>query len=109
MRGHIFVFPSTGEGLPRSLIEAMASGMLCFGSDIDGICELLPEKLLVKEFSAEAFTDKIVPLLENWSEISALKEQLFEKSKEYENSKVNIRRGEFYSKLKKCTELYNRR
>ncbi len=109
LRGHIFVFPSTGEGLPRSLIEAMASGMLCFGSDIDGICELLPEKLLVKELSAEAFTDKIVPLLENWSEISALKEQLFEKSKEYENSKLNIRRRAFYSKLKKCTELYNRR
>ena len=45
LRGHFFVFPSSGEGLPRSVIEAMASGLLCFGSKIDGVVELLNEKM----------------------------------------------------------------
>lgn len=39
----IFVLASRNEGLPRAMIEAMAFGVPCIGSDVGGIRELVPE------------------------------------------------------------------
>jgi len=39
-----FVLPSSGEGLPNSLIEAMSCGLPCIGTDIGGIRELITDK-----------------------------------------------------------------
>ncbi len=102
MKGHILVFPSTGEGLPRSVIEAMASGLLCFGSKIDGVCELLSGELLVDKFDGKAFANKIKPYLENWEKAIQSRDELFERSKKYESSKLEEKRTDFYKKLKKC-------
>ena len=38
-----FILPSFHEGLPKVLIEAMASGMLCIGSNIPGITDLVED------------------------------------------------------------------
>ncbi len=40
-RASIFVLPSFTEGLSRALVEAMARGLPCIGSDVEGIAELL--------------------------------------------------------------------
>lgn len=37
----IFVLPSMGEGLSNALLEAMATGLACIGSDVGGTQELL--------------------------------------------------------------------
>ena len=102
IKGHFFIFPSRGEGLPRSVIEAMASGLLCFGSRIDGISELLDEDNLVDEFTGDAFAEKIEPFLINWPKCISTRLVQFDRSKKYENSLLTKQRDLFYHKLAAC-------
>lgn len=44
----VYIQPSLQEGLPRSVIEAMSVGLLCIGSDVAGIPELLDKKWVFK-------------------------------------------------------------
>jgi glycosyltransferase involved in cell wall biosynthesis len=43
----VFVLPSRTEGLPRAMVEAMARGVVCVGTCVGGIPELLPRSRLV--------------------------------------------------------------
>lgn len=36
-----FILPSLWEGMPKALLEAMAAGLVCIGTDISGINELI--------------------------------------------------------------------
>jgi phosphatidylinositol alpha-1,6-mannosyltransferase len=49
----IFVMPSRTEGLPRTLLEAMARGCPCIASSVGGIPELLPPEALVSPSDAK--------------------------------------------------------
>lgn len=98
------VFPSMGEGLPRSVIEGMAQGLLCFGSNVDGIKELLFGDLLIPDFTAECFAKKIEIYLNDWDRVLRERKMLYENSKKYEASKLEKQRAIFYQKLRN-TEL----
>ena len=104
LRGHFFVFPSSGEGLPRSVIEAMASGLLCFGSKIDGVVELLDKQMLVENMDGHEFALRIEPFLNDWTKARLERDKQFEKSKKYEASILEKRRTAFYTKLRNYTE-----
>jgi len=104
MRGHIFIFPSTGEGLPRSVIEAMATGLVCYGSAVDGMVELLDSDQLVETLDGEAFADRIEPALRDWESTLRVREIQFERAHKYENIKLQKRRTDFYGKLRACAE-----
>ncbi|MBU1260892.1 MAG: glycosyltransferase [Planctomycetes bacterium] len=59
----VFVLPSVAEGLPRTLIEAMAAGVLCIASDIGSIPEILDNGrlgLLVPAKNADALADAML-------------------------------------------------
>ena len=99
-KSQIGIFPSIGEGLPRSIIEAMSQGVLCFGSEIDGIVELLDEKFLIKKLEPQFFAEKISYFLDNLDKIEVERKKQFEKSKEYEYKKLEKKRNVFYKKLK---------
>lgn len=99
-RAQIAVFPSIGEGLPRSVIEAMAQGLLCFGSKVDGICELLDSYCLVDSYSAEAFANNIEIYLNDWEMALCERKRQYNTSLKYEDSVVSVRRRDFYRKLK---------
>ncbi|WP_010248001.1 glycosyltransferase [Acetivibrio cellulolyticus] len=103
-KAHIAIFPSIGEGLPRSTIEAMASGLLCFGSKVDGLCELLDGKLLANENNETCFSNNISIYLDDWKLADKERKKLFERSKQYHHSILDKRRNEFYTKLLRCAK-----
>lgn len=63
LRQHsVFVLPSLHEGLPKVLIEAMASGLVCIGSNIPGITDLIVDGetgYLVEGFEPAAIASAI--------------------------------------------------
>lgn len=65
-----FLFTTKQEGLPRSLMEAMASGLPCIVSEIRGNVDLMSEGkggLLCKSDDIEAFKEAINILVNNSS------------------------------------------
>lgn len=42
-RYRYFVLPSLYEGMPKSLLEAMACGLVCIGTDVEGINEIIED------------------------------------------------------------------
>lgn len=104
LKGHFFVFPTASEGLPRSVIEAMASGLVCVGYAVDGMVELLNDDELVNERNELKFADCIENLIDDWDSILDKRRKLFEKSKKYNGNILQKKRSEFYTNLKSVTK-----
>ena len=67
----LFVMPSLGgEGLPRAMIEAMARGCPCVGSNVGGIPELLEPADLVEPGNPEALASRIKQKLASPEELA---------------------------------------
>ena len=62
----VFVLPSDIEGMPLSLLEAMAAGMPIVGSDVLGIRELIKEVgLLVANPTPQTFATELTEIITN--------------------------------------------
>lgn len=96
----LMIFPTKGEGLPRTVIESMAVGLPCLSTAVNGIPELLPDECMFKQQDAEAFAQKAIELLNNEDEWRRLSKQVMRKATEYEESELSGRRNDFYYKLK---------
>ncbi len=69
----IFVLSTHYEGMPLALIEAMACGCACIGSDVVGVREVIEHGqtgLLVPEGDSQALADALMRLLEqpDWAQ-----------------------------------------
>jgi glycosyltransferase involved in cell wall biosynthesis len=65
----IFVLSTRWEGMPLALVEAMAAGCACIGTDVVGVREVIDNGrtgLLVPPGDAGALADAIARLLQNW-------------------------------------------
>lgn len=74
-RHRIFVLSTHYEGMPLALVEAMAAGCACIGSDVVGVREVLAHGrtgLLVPEGDAQALADALADLLEHSEKAEAL-------------------------------------
>jgi glycosyltransferase involved in cell wall biosynthesis len=100
-KSDIFVFPSLAEGLPRVILEAMATGLPCIATKVGGIPELLSERCLVEPKDIKGLTGKILEFLNNEE---LLKEESFKNYNkiinEYTAGKVQENRKNFYQKLR---------
>lgn len=105
---HLLVFPTEAEGLPRTIIEAMAVGLPCVSSPVDGIIELLDKNCLVEERTPNKYADKIAELLNDWDYMIEMGKINYNKALKYEKSILDEKRQKFYKKLCKLAELKRR-
>lgn len=95
----LLMFPTIGEGLPRTIIEAMAVGLPCLSTAVNGIPELLEKEYLIDQQDVKGFADKSAEILTDESKYKKISERNICKAHEYENSVLTERRNEFYRKL----------
>jgi glycosyltransferase involved in cell wall biosynthesis len=101
----LFIFPTKAEGLPRAVIEAMAVGLPCLSTPVNGIPELLPSQYMFDPLDVEGFADAISHLIQHPEELTEMSKVNIIKAREYEYDKLNKRRCEFYGKLKKLVNI----
>ncbi len=96
----IYIQPSKQEGLPRSLIEGMSRGLLCYGTNVAGIPELLSPEMLISRKR-----NNYIELAEKLSKIDRdlCKDQAqknFAKAKRYEGPILDEKRKCFFRAFK---------
>ncbi len=97
---NLMVLPTKMEGLPRTIIEAMAVGLPCISTPIAGVPELLPSECLVPIDDDRAFSEKIIELINHPEKMIRLGERNICKAKEYTSDILSGRRNEMYYNLK---------
>jgi len=100
----VLLFPTRSEGLPRSVIEAMAVGLPVLSTPVAGIPELVERKYLKLPDDTEGFTEILLRLLENPDELNEMSIKNVKTAGKYTNEKLEIRRTEFYDKLRNIGE-----
>lgn len=99
-KADLFVLPSRTEGLPRALVEAMARGLPCIGTEVGGIPELLDKQALIPINNAELLAEKIDRFLNTPGLADAQAKRNLSEAKNYAFENLEARRMEFYQYMK---------
>lgn len=96
----VYIQPSKQEGLPRALIEGMSRGMICMGTDIAGIPELLQPKMLfsTRRNNYKEIASKISSLTSDDYKKQAIIN--FKEAQKYENDILSKRRESFFTSFR---------
>jgi glycosyltransferase involved in cell wall biosynthesis len=105
----LFVLPSRTEGLPRALIEAMARGLPCIGTNVGGIPELLDPSELVPAGDAVALSLKIQEVLCDSARMRMMSRRNLAGVREFCDQKIAERRTSFYRHVRDFTERWESR
>jgi glycosyltransferase involved in cell wall biosynthesis len=103
-KADLFVLPSITEGLPRSLIEAMARGLPCIATRVGGIPELIQEENLVRAGDPGQLARKIAAVVRDQEGLVKMARRNLEIAKKYRSEELHRRRVEMYRKLREITE-----
>ena len=95
-----FIFPSHSEGLPRVVIEAMSTGMVCVTSNADGLPELIQKDLVFDFCDTNAMASKINELSNDTDKLNDISKRNFKKALQYSDIELKKRYVSFYSKVK---------
>ena len=107
-KADLFVLPSRQEGLPRAMVEAMARGLPCIGSNVGGIPELLPAEDIVPPNDVSVLASKITQVLQQPARMQQMSTRNLIKAGEYKDEILNVRRRDFYHFLRNRTEAWLR-
>lgn len=100
----LYIQPSRTEGLPRSLIEAMARGLPAVASNVGGIPELLTSDHLVQANSPHELAAKIEKFINSQQLRYEQGKKNYNKAKEYDSSVLKLRRAKFWNQAKAIVE-----
>lgn len=104
IKSDLFVLPTQAEGLPRSIIEAMAVGLPCISTPVGGVSELLSEKYLIEQKDFKGLANLIEKLLNNNEKLEKMSKMNIKKAEEYKSEILLKKRNEFYKRLKEIAE-----
>lgn len=101
----LFVFPTKAEGLPRSVIEAMAVGLPCISTPVAGIPELLEPEDMIDPNDINGFAKRITEFISHPEMMEQKSQRNIAKAREYNEDVLAKRRNEYYRKLKELAEV----
>jgi len=96
----LFAMPSRAEGLPRALLEAMARGCPCIGSDVGGIPELLATEDLVPPNDHKALARKIMEVTADPQRMKTMSVRNLARAKQFDPKVLREVRRAFYDYVK---------
>jgi hypothetical protein len=96
----VFILPSRSEGLPRAMIEAMAMGLVCVGSRVGGMTELLDDDLLVPAGDPGALAAALCRLLSAPQRLLPIGLDNLERARGHRREVLEARRSELYARLR---------
>ena len=99
----LYVLPSRQEGLPRSLIEAMARGLPAVATRVGGVSELLPDEVTVPPDDVEALALKIRELSRAPQRLQSLAAANLETARDYHIDLLRARRIAFFEATAEVT------
>ena len=99
-KSDLYILPSRQEGLPRSVIEAMARGLICIGTNVGGFRELLDEKFIVRAGSVNDLVLKIKEVLSDIDQVKYTMRHNVSDAKKYTTDVLQDKRNQFYNKIK---------
>lgn len=79
----LFVLPSRAEGLPRALLEAMARGCPCIGSEIGGVGELLDPEDMFPSGDSQRLGETLAALVRHPGRLREMAERNWKKAAEF--------------------------
>ena len=98
----VFLFTTLQEGLPRSMMEAMASGLPCIASKIRGNVDMIEDGVngfLCNPTDVEGFAEAIGKVVSDSELRESMKSANLEKIKEYDVSVVEKEIREIYQEV----------
>lgn len=101
---NLFVLPSRTEGLPRAMIEAMARGLPCIGTNVGGIPELLPAPDMVQPGDVDALSAKILEVTSDPERMKRMSTRNLIVARDYHQDILQSRRNCFYEVIRSQTE-----
>jgi glycosyltransferase involved in cell wall biosynthesis len=100
----LFILPSKTEGMPRAMIEAMARGLPCIGSNVGGIPELLPIEDMVSPGNPTVLSKKIQEVVCDPLRMTQMSARNLNRAKNYREEILRERRLAFYQYVRQKTE-----
>lgn len=100
----VFVLPSLTEGMPRVLLEAMASGCLCVATRVGGVPEVLPENVLAEPGDASSLAARIRSVMDlEVQDKLRLRHENRERARLYGKTELDARRMAFLRQVRRLT------
>lgn len=96
----LYIQPSRTEGLPRSLIEAMARGLPAIATNVGGVPELLSSNFLIEPNSPKKLARKIEEFIQSEQLCYEQGNINYNKAKHYDSRVLKKRRERFWSQAR---------